>query len=144
MPSTAGDLEEAVISLPDTKVCTLKLMLEQGEFSQAVLNTACQKAMSLEKIKFVALLLYHGATPSPSELVQRMIRFCEHPMIQWYLSGLSTDCVIYNSWSSTLCSEEWSYDYASEKVIIIITDVLNFNALLILSVYFAGSCESPY
>ena len=102
MPSTAGDLEEAVISLPDTNVCTLKLMLEQGEFSQAVLNTACQKAMSLEK---------------------RMIRFCEHPMIQWYLSGLSTHCVIYNSWSSTLCSEEWSYDYASEKVIIIITDV---------------------
>ena len=117
-------------------------MLQQREFSQAILNTACQKAMSLEKIKFVALLLYHGATPSPSELVQRMIRFCQHPMIQWYLSGLSTDCVAY-SCSSTLCSEEWSYDYASEKVVK--GDVLNFTAVVILSVYFfAGSCESPY
>lgn len=133
MLSTVGDLEEAVISLPDTKVCTLMLMLEQGEFSQAVLNKACQKAMHLEKIKFVALLLYHGATPSPSELVQRMIRFCEHPMIQWYLSGLSTDCVAY-SCCSTLCSEEWTYDYASEKVIM--DNVLNFNAVVILCVFF--------
>ena len=110
------DLEAAVNSLSDRDdVSTLHLMLKQREYPHAVLNTACQTAMQLEKISFVALLLRHGATPSPAELVQKMTRFCEHPTIQQYLCGWTKE-----NWTTNdpeLTSMEWHYDYIKEKVI---------------------------
>ena len=126
-PLKNSDLEDAVTLLPLSRVCTLKLVLKQREFPCTTLNTACQKAMHLEKIDFVALLLKHGATPSPSKLVHEMIRFCEHPTIQQYLNGWTT-----TEWATSnpkLDSEEWYYDYTKEKVCIafkVYSQTLNF------------------
>ena len=114
--SKNDDLESAVTSLSDRNdVSTLNLMLKQQQYPHAMLDTACQKAMQLEKINFVALLLRCGATPSPAELVQKMTRFCEHPTIQHYLCGWSKE-----NWTTNnpdLTSMEWHYDYVKEKVI---------------------------
>jgi hypothetical protein len=110
------DLKAAVDALSDRNdVSTLNLMLKQREYRHEVLNTACQMAMQLEKVNFVALLLRHGATPSPEELVHKMIKFCEHPTIQQYLCGWTKE-----NWITTdpeLPSMEWHCDYTKEKVI---------------------------
>ena len=111
--SKSSDLVKSVTSLP---LSSVELMLKQREFPCTMLNTACQKAMYLEKIDFVVLLLKHGATPSPSKLVHNMIRFCEHPTIQQYLNGWTT--MEWGTSNMKLDSEEWYYDYAKEKVCI--------------------------
>ena len=109
------DLEATIKSLSDRNdTSTFNLMLKQKEYPHAMLNTACQMAMQLENINFVALLLRHGATPSATELVQKMTRFCEHPTIQQYLCGWTKE-----NWNNPeLSSVEWNYDYVKEKVII--------------------------
>lgn len=116
IPLKNGDLKAAINALSDRNdVCTVNFMLKQQEYPQVVLNAACHMAMQLEKINFVALLLQHGATPSPTELVQKMTRFCEHPTIQQYLSGWTKENWIAND--PELTSVEWHYDYTKEKVI---------------------------
>ena len=109
------DLEAAVNSLSDRNdVSTVNLMLKQREYPHSVLNTACHMAMQLEKINFVALLLRHGATPSPADLVHKMIRYCEHPTIIQYLCGWTKE-----NWTTSdpeLASLEWHCDYIKEKV----------------------------
>ena len=112
---TNNDLEDAVKFLLDENVHELNLMLKQRDYPHAVLNTACQIAMQLEKINFVALLLRHGATPSPTKLVHKMTRFCEHPTFQQYLSGWTK-----KNWMASdpeLNSMEWHCDYTNEKVL---------------------------
>ena len=82
-----------------------------------MLNAACQTAIQLGKINFVALLLRHGATPSLAELVHEMIRFCEHPTIQQYFCGWSKENWTADDPDLKLTSMEWHYDYSKEKVI---------------------------
>ncbi len=116
VPLKSSDLKAAVNALSDRNdVSTLNLMLKQREYHHTILNTACQMAMQLKKLNFVALFLRHGATPSTEELVHKMIRFCEHPTIQQYLCGWSKE-----KWITTdpeLPSMEWHRDYTKEKVI---------------------------
>ena len=112
-----SDLKAAVNVLSDrNNVSTLNLMLKQRKYHHAILNTACQMAMQLGKVNFVALLLRYGATPSPEELVHKMIRFCEHPTIQQYLCGWTKENWITIDPELTSVDPEWHYDCTKEKV----------------------------